>query len=366
MVTIVRKYTQILTLVLITFLVPNGRTIYADDGFQPGEYGKLADELVLIRSQDSGRVTVIDPQGVESSPRISQLEEISDHIAAADGNANRIRSRIQQLTQDIAALRKRLVQEYDTAFLEMMTACLVATEQHNDSRSLKDCLIAAREARLQSIVEDCKNLDIDRFVGIVTRCEFHKAFVDYAHNHIVTTIRQAERQVRWLEAESSTQSDDRRQPSQDQIRAKKELNVRLTQELEPLGRSKSQIAETLKCVDSLQKEYFHIYEKATEVWKQYAILRERIAQEQSISDERSNVRMLSADWSGSLLTSATSECGTDAKSALEELNRRRKRNTHVPSATSATRQRGSKELKALAVIGCFIVLIVVVVLRRLL
>jgi hypothetical protein len=227
-------------------------------------------------------------------------------------------------TQGIGALRDTLGREFDGAFLEMMTACLVATEytgyRENDPGSI---LTVRREDGLRSLVDNCKRCDVSAFIGILSRCDFQRGFSEYASAQTSAAIRQTEREIEWIEAQSAVQSDDAKLASGRKIADKRASINALSRQTDALAKLKAATDVRRAKVNSLQKEYFRIYEKAGDVLKQYVAMREATARGEGLGPHLSSVRMLAEDWASELVQLTTRESVISAALARSELGRRR-------------------------------------------
>lgn len=289
-----------------------------------GSYAMTDGQAVKIKSIVDGRATVIDALGNESVLGVAQIAKVTDFVAVGSRLADRTEAELLRATQGVGALRDTLGPEFDGAFLEMMTACLVSAE-HTGYREndLGSFLTARREDDLRSLVDGCKRFDVNAFIGILSRCDFQRGFSEYASAQTSAAIRQTEREIEWIETQSAVQSDDAKLASGRKIAEKRVSINDQSKQIDALARLKTATEVRRAKANLLQKEYFRVYEKAGDVLKQYVALREATARGESLGSHLSGVRMLAEDWASELVQPSTRESVTSAGLARVELGRRR-------------------------------------------
>jgi len=234
------------------------------------------------------------------------------------------RRKLRKAKGDIAEFRGRLAKDFDSGFLEMMAACLSAQElpadPHDETRG---CLTASREQSLQKLVADCKGYDVERFVVILSECDFCESFIRYAIDSLYKSKEQARRELIWFKAKVTSQTGKELVATNRKIATLEAVSARATEETGAIEGLAVHVADVRSGVDSLQNSYFKTYEKSADVARQYGLLREALARSESIASSVPDVLALADEYGKEFVRPETIRCVATAASAMTELQRRR-------------------------------------------
>ena len=307
--------------------------------------------VVRVGESSGNRVQIDRGVGKETLCLRQELTAIGDIAGAVDRTNGDLEQKLGEVRDSCTRLRALLAGEFDDGYLEMMVVVLSARGRPSTSgEALESILLAKREKKLQGIVDECKEFDVDRLVVLLKRCDFASAFVDAAALEVERKRSTLKRERTWLEAQAQAGSGEKQQRSRKRA-------ADLGREMQALAgvvasiQEKQTVSERVKKnVDSLQDEYFKTYEKATEVLKAYAATRDKVTRGEPLGPVADVVTATGTDWGKELLRKDTLTATAKAKSAIALLDRRRNPPKATPTPPRKPKPKPAPKKKE----GCFV------------
>lgn len=318
-------------LIIIAILVST--VVLKADDFKSGEYLIKDDQIVCLQN-NLPLVIVYDDGRSENISNQNSLERVSDYSALAPIIKRSFERILQQVENNIQSLEKNLQNQFDDAYLEMATACLMADAGYANNK-IAEILTEERTFSLEETSNNCKEYHYYEELKIVLdQSKFYEKFLEFADDEISKRTRNAEREIRWSEATPSADSNDTIQAHKS-IDDQKIIIQQCEEDRSYLPEIKAVIDDTKVEVESLEKQYHRVYKKTNDTFLLYSNLLNKVTNKVSMHGQLPAVRALADGWATTLLQESTLNAISDVELAEKELYSRR---NPAPALNSVARK----------------------------
>lgn len=277
-----------------------------------GEIVKLQDNATLEIVYDNGKTGKISNK--------NGLTKISDYSSLSPIIKSNIDHVLKQVEDNILSFEESLKKQFDDTYLEMSTACLMADAEYASSK-IAGIITEDRTFSLEGLSNTCKEYNYYEDLKVVfEQCKFYEDFLEFANNETSKKVREAERQIRWLEANSSL---DNKAKQQKDINHQRNIIQQFEKDRIYLPAIKTIINNAKAQADTLDRQYYRVYNKTNDIFLLYSKLYDKQINGADIKGQLAIVNTLVDEWTKTFLQELTIKATIDAKLAQKELYRRR-------------------------------------------